>query len=90
MAVNVVGFKREGYGGTVTIEAPTFEEINSAAVREAAIQEAVKQGIPRPGLSAIDASPYPVNAKGEVTDAVMFGKEPVAAYRIDYVVQGMV
>lgn len=88
MAIKVIEYTPLGTGQDVrvVIEADTYEEVMSAASREAAIQEAARRGLPRPGVSMIDASPYPVDEKGEASEAVMFGKVPVAAYRMDYTV----
>ncbi len=89
MALNVVKFEGNIYNGTVVLEAPRMEELDSMVARELVLKTAAQHGMVRPGTVGMP-SIYPVDDKGEASDDVFMGKKPVAAYRADYMVGGAV
>lgn len=86
MAIRIVEelFKNEGgHTAHVTLEAPTRAELTEMGARQAAVEYAREHGLPTASLSGL-ASPFPVNDRGETPEGLLFGKEPVAAYRVTY------
>lgn len=67
----------------VILECDTIQPLNSSEASELASQEAVRLGLPSPGISNT-AGPYPVNDKGEATEKVATGQEPLACYRREF------
>ncbi len=70
--------------GTVIIAGATQEEVMSPDARRLAIATGT-EGLNRPGVSG-NESAYPVNADGETSEDLMFGRngQTVAGYRCDY------
>lgn len=73
--------------GVITIQGDNQDEVMSRDARNAVLQFAAKNGLPRPGLSGGESA-YPVDTEGKTPDALVLGQLPVAAYRCDYKVTG--
>lgn len=76
--------KIEENKATIVIEADSPADYQSREAMSMASRQAVKLGLAQPGHSS-QSGPYPVNAQGQTNEDVVIGKEPVAAYRQDYI-----
>lgn len=68
---------------TIRIGADSRDELDNANARDFAKQECMKQGFNARGLSNTPVI-YPVNDKGEATDAVALGQEKVAWWESEF------
>lgn len=88
MSVRIITSNINDRTGTVTVEADSQEEVQSANAKQLALQAGTRGGLSRPGLSGND-SPYPVDANGETSDDLIRGKVRAVAFRCDYNLTGM-
>lgn len=72
-----------GRRAKIVLTAAGIEELQAHGARNLAVEQAGRLGLVGGGISQTSGT-YPVNAAGKMTDDVVMGKEPVAAYRIDY------
>lgn len=87
MAVQIVKELYSVHTAEITVAAPTQEEVLSSAARDMVIKSAAGR-LSRPGFSS-SAVPAPVDADGNTTQDVLFGRTPVAAYHGIYKLAGM-
>ena len=83
MALRVISAETTARDGVIVIEGDSQEEVCSPAARVLAINEASKNGMSKAGTSGT-SSPYPIDAQGQMSEGVILGRVPVAAYRCDY------
>jgi len=69
----------------VVLEGDSREELVTLEARNAAINTARQFGFPARGISSIP-HPFPIDDKGETSDALIMGGKPIKAWRADYVV----
>lgn len=71
---------------TVTIEAPTREDLLSMDAKFFALKAARENANFFANSILKTTPPYPVNEQGETTPGLMTGKDKIAAWRMDVVV----
>lgn len=89
MAVRLISKNLTSRSGVVVVQADTQEEATSAAARDLALNTAAANGISRPGLSQTPSA-YPIDAEGKSEGDVLLGRVPVAGYRCDFSIAGMI
>ena len=67
---------------TVVVEADQRSELERMEAKTAAVEFARTKNFPAFGISNIPQI-YPVDDTGEISDAMLHGKKPVKAYRMD-------
>lgn len=88
MSVQLVSKNLTDRSGVIIVQADSQEEATSASARDLALKTAAANGISRPGLSQTP-TPYPVDADGNSEGPVLLAQVPVAGYRCDFHIAGM-
>ena len=84
----VVKIVPDGSRVTVTVQATTLDAVENMAARVLAVSQGPQFGLSRAGISNMGGA-YPVDINGEMSDDVQTGKVPVAGFRADHVIAGM-
>lgn len=73
----------------IAVRSESAAELTSVSTRNQVIKEAALLGLVRPGLGATP-QPYPVDSNGNCSDDLLYGRVPVAAYQLEYEVNGAI
>jgi hypothetical protein len=88
MTLKVVeeAYRTEGRSrAIVTVEGSSRAEVDSLQARNIALDYAREKNFPAHGLSGIPA-PFPVDEYGNMTEALLHGKVPIAAWRAEVII----